>query len=172
MALPGIRWLFFHPYVLDGCVKDFDCQWRCGPSSQWWGPRLALIFHDLPAGDQPLVRMSVQKVLVRFHPLHLWDLVEVVSFWLFCVVAFIAAWFCFSIGWWFCIWKLCFLGPRWFEVWSDWMSWWCDSMGWLGLAFGYSVFWLKDLTMALLSHQFKFHLLGHISTAHSLCKRL
>ena len=24
MALPGIRWPFlFHPYVLDGCVKDF-----------------------------------------------------------------------------------------------------------------------------------------------------
>ena len=26
-----------------------------------------MIFHDLPAGDRPLVRMPLQKVLVRFH---------------------------------------------------------------------------------------------------------
>ena len=28
---------------------------------------MAVIFHDLPVGDRPLVRMPLQKVLVRFH---------------------------------------------------------------------------------------------------------
>ena len=92
----------------------------------------------------------------------------IVSFWLhFFGTCFLFSWgggFSFAIG----AWRLC-----------DWMIltcdvWCCVGLGWLGVALGLLVYWLKCLTMALLS-QFKFPIAllpGHIFTAHSWSRRL
>ena len=113
-----------------------------------------MIFHEIPAGDRPLVRMPLQKVLVRFHHGSSDTLSDrfILDAVLHCIFflryLFLFSWgggFSFAIG----AWRLC-----------DWMIltcdvWCCVGLGWLGVALGLLVYWLKCLTMALLS-QFKF----------------
>ena len=69
MALPGIRLPFPFSSLCFG--------WMCEGFSTAGGVvvplhndedhDLAVIFHDLPVGDRPLVRTPLQKVLVRSH---------------------------------------------------------------------------------------------------------
>ena len=54
---------------------------------------MAVIFHDLPVGDRPLVRMPLQKVLVRFHHGSSDTLRDCFLLMPFCI-AFVAACFC------------------------------------------------------------------------------
>ena len=58
---------------------------------------MAVIFHDLPVGDRPLVRTPLQKVLVRFHFCS-WITCERVSSLILSCIAFVAACFVFAMS--------------------------------------------------------------------------
>ena len=108
-------------------------------------------FMIFPLGIDP--SSARQKVLVRLHCCSLdslWDgFFFDAAFYCICCCLFLFfqwGWFCFVSwdSWDVVIWGLMWLLP------------WCFvGLGWFGLAFGLSVYWLKCLTMALLS-QFKF----------------
>ena len=108
---------------------------------------MAAIFHDLPAGDRPLVRTPLQKVLVSFHRCSLIPREKISSLVQICI-AFVAACFLFFQWVMFLLCdlgflRLCDLG---FDVTVVLMKCWLGLVG-----FG---FWLISLLAQVCHHGF------------------